>query len=126
MTDANPPKPPPGLIANGPGKRLWLSVTERFEPEPDELLVLESACRTADELFRLDRELRKATTLETRGYRRQSRANPLLKEARQHRLLLSRLLAQLGLESSSPAASRSAAARKLALVRWNGRGDLAG
>lgn len=114
---------PSGL--RSPGKRLWLSTLEVFEPSEDEAALLESACRHLDELREIERALRRAPVM-VEGSRGQQRTNPLLGEARQHRLALARLLGVLGLEEGAEdgrGVTRSSEARKLALVRWHGKGQ---
>jgi hypothetical protein len=64
---------------------------------PGELAVLEQACRTADELDRLDKAVRALPDLVVSGSMGQPRMHPLLNEARGHRLLLERLVGALAL-----------------------------
>lgn len=86
---AEKPKAPPRLGADG--RRLWHSIVDTFDLRPDELLVLEKACRTADDSARLDRALADGPLMVT-GSTGQQRHNPLLHEARQTRALLAALL----------------------------------
>ena len=86
---------PSGLRAAG--KRLWAAVAESFVLNPGELAVLEQACRTADELDRLERAVRQLDSLTTTGSTGQIKPHPLLAEARAHRLLLERLVGALAL-----------------------------
>ena len=88
-------KTPAGLRAAG--KRLWAAVAESFVLNPGELAVLEQACRTADELDRLDKAVRALPDLVVSGSMGQPRMHPLLNEARAHRLLLERLVGALAL-----------------------------
>jgi hypothetical protein len=48
-----PPKAPTGLRAAG--KRLWVAVANKYVLTPAEVSVLVEACRTSDELDRLER-----------------------------------------------------------------------
>jgi hypothetical protein len=114
------PRPPSGLLPRGPGRRLWRDVLSAHDGGPDELLVLEAACRLADELSRLEAELAVSPVL-VEGSKGQSKPNPLFAEARNHRLALSRLLNSLGLhEVPNDARAKSAAGRKMALIRHYG------
>lgn len=60
-----------------------------------ELAMLEQACRTSDELDRLERAVRQLTELTVRGSTGQTKAHPLLEEVRRHRVLLERLTGAL-------------------------------
>ena len=56
------------------------------------------------------------------GSRGQLKPNPLIAEARSHRLVLNKLLTSLGLTDAVEEAQRSAAARRMALQRWRRTG----
>jgi hypothetical protein len=86
---------PSGLRAAG--KRLWAAVAESFVLNPGEFAMLEQACRTADELDRLERAVRALPDLVTTGSTGQLKPHPLLAEVRAHRLLLERLTTALNL-----------------------------
>jgi hypothetical protein len=90
-----PFKPPVGLKT--PGKRLWAAVAEEYVLTPAELAVLAEACRTVDELDRLERAVRKLPELTTIGSMGQVRPHPLLNEVRLHRQLFERLANSLNL-----------------------------
>ncbi|MBI4498197.1 MAG: hypothetical protein HY689_09890 [Chloroflexi bacterium] len=112
------PKPPTGLKAAG--RKLWQAITADFELRADELTLLEAACRLTDELAAMEKELRGAPVM-VPGSRGQQRPNPLLAEARQHRLALGRLLAQLGIDDADAeqrGRARSNAGRTMARLRW--------
>ncbi len=117
--------PPAGLQAAG--KRLWRSVLDEYELRVDEAAVLESACRTADYIVRLDEALVDADLI-SRGSMGQDREHPLLAEARQQRALLARLLQQLKLADLEERAgapgigNNSVKARAAARARWGVRG----
>jgi len=115
-----PPRAPNGLSTAG--RRLWRAVLGGFELRPDECVLLEAACRLADETAALEAAL-KAAPATVPGSKGQQRPNPLYAEARAHRLALGRLLAQLGLADADDdaGARRSSAARRMALRRWSGR-----
>jgi hypothetical protein len=86
-------KPPTGLKA--PGKQLWAAVATKYVLTPAELEMLGQACRTADELDRLERAVRQLSELTVRGSTGQPKAHPLLEEVRRHRVLLERLTGAL-------------------------------
>jgi hypothetical protein len=88
-------RPPTGLKA--PGKRLWAAVATKYVLTPAELEMLGQACRTSDELDRLERAVRNLSDLTTAGSTGQLKPHPLLEEVRRHRLLLERLTGALNL-----------------------------
>src|SRR5215203_588347 len=88
-------RPPSGLKASG--KRLWLSVFDRYVLTAADVEMLGQACRTADELDRLERAVRALPELTTAGSTGQIKPHPLLAEVRAHRLLLERLTGALNL-----------------------------
>lgn len=91
------PKPPkaPGRLA-APGRSLWRRITGDYELDARELVVLEAACRQADDIFRLEKLLddQGMTVIGSQG---QARLNPAFTELRQGRLALSKLLDALAL-----------------------------
>lgn len=120
--DANPlPDPPVELGVRG--AELWRSVLEEHELRPDEMRVLEDACREVDLIELLEDAVRGAP-LTARGSQGQPVANPLIQELRQHRGLVARLLGSLKLSSEAQeerdGRSRSAQARRAALTRHHG------
>lgn len=68
-----PPKPPTGLKT--PGRRLWIAVAEPYVLTPAELQMLAEACRTADELDRLERAVRALPELIVSGSTGQPKAH---------------------------------------------------
>ena len=62
-----------------------------------EVEMLGQACRTADELDRLERAVRALSELTVQGSMGQPKPHPLLAEVRAHRLLLERLTTALAL-----------------------------
>lgn len=80
------------------GRRLWSAVTADYELEVHELLLLEQACRAADQLDRLAEEAagQPVTVTNVKGDRV---THPAIVESRQQGLALSRLLASLRLPS---------------------------
>lgn len=98
------------------GRRLWKAVTKDYKLRPDELIVLENACRTVD----LIAEMQEAMTgepLVTSGSKGQEREHPLLSELRQQRTFLTRALAQLRLPDVGGVASINQH-RHAAQSRW--------
>jgi hypothetical protein len=117
-------RPPSGLKA--PGRRLWAAVVVPYVLTPAELEMLGQACRTSDELDRLEKAVRALSELTTTGSTGQLKPHPLLEDVRRHRLLLERLTSALNLpddteEVGTRAGSRHA--RKAAEGRWRKRTD---
>lgn len=109
---------PSGLKAKG--SALWDSVVPAYELKSDEFRVLESACRTLDEITRLERALATAPVMVV-GSRGQEIANPLFGEVARHRALLARLVKQLDLPYPDAKPGRSALSEKRAAAantRW--------
>jgi hypothetical protein len=103
------------------GRALWRRILTVYELREDELTILASACRVADDLDRLEAELRRSPTL-VAGSTGQLQPNRLFNEVRQGHLALSRLLAQLGLgELEDARVSRSSAGHRLAKLRWSSK-----
>ena len=114
------PKPPKGL--ESAGKALWRAIVSdlpsNFEFSARELRQLELAARQADAVAGLEAAIDREGIV-TRGSRGQQRLNPLVAEARQGRLAVSRLIGELALpdtgsdlqKSSSKRSSRAAHAR---------------
>src|SRR5512133_3567443 len=86
-------RPPSGL--KSAGRRLWAAVVSKYVLTPAELANLAEACRTKDELDRLERAVRALPDLTTTGSTGQPKVHPLLAEVRAHRQLLERLTAAL-------------------------------
>lgn len=126
MSDSAEDRAGPGpdeLDLRAAGRRLWADVVDRFDLGPDELAALREACRCLDELD----DLRAATRpdqLTVEGSAGQPRANPLLAEIRQLRVVLCQLLERLGLpagdedQGMTPAQKR---AHRAAQQRWRDR-----
>ncbi len=114
------------------GKRLWRAITAEYELAAHELAILESACREADLIARLEAAAKDAP-LTVKGSMGQTVASPYVTELRQHRTTQANLLKSLRLpehpsdedehEYIAPVRrmTRSEAGRKAALARW-GRG----
>ena len=80
---------------------------------PAEISILAEACRTADELSRLERAVRALPSLVTVGSVGQEKAHPLLEEVRWHRVLLERLVASLALPDDEDERGRTPARNML-------------
>lgn len=109
---------PEGLSSEA--RELWAAISAGYQLRPDELRVLEDACRTVDVIERLEEALRDAP-LVVDGSKGQVAVNPLVSEIRQHRQVLRSLLGALRLpdeDDARPALSGSTAARQLAMQRW--------
>lgn len=108
------------------GRRLWDDVTSSYSLRPDEVAVLEQACRELDLVGQLERELDGADLL-VPGSRGQQIAHPLLGEVRQHRTTLRQLLRQLKLPDGDggggDGGQRSTQAREAAYARWRRGGQ---
>jgi hypothetical protein len=89
-------KVPSGL--NASGTKLWRAVTDDYELEVHEELLLLEACRCADRLDRLASDSKDAS-LTVANCRGDQVAHPSLVESRQQAVVLSRLLASLRLPS---------------------------
>jgi hypothetical protein len=120
-------KAPPGLRAAG--RCLWRTISAEYELREDERQALAAACRTADEIKRLEDALTDApATVE--GSTGQTRVHPLFAEVRAHRLALAKLLQAVGLPSEElpgqdiTGTARSSAARQLARRRWGQAGGV--
>lgn len=105
------------------GRRLWREVVAGYELRPDELVLLERAARTLDDVRRLEDALDGAP-LTVPGSMGQTRANPLLVELRGMRALLAALLKQLALPdlgagAQSDEMTPTRKARKAARARWD-------
>jgi hypothetical protein len=87
----------PGGLSMG-GTRLWKSIAAQFGLEEYEKFVLLQACRCADRLDSMAKEL-VASTLTVTNYKGDEVVHPLIAESRQQSLTLARLLASLRVPS---------------------------
>jgi hypothetical protein len=91
---------------------------------PGERALLVEACRTADELGRLEKAVRALPELTVEGSTGQPRAHPLFAEVRAHRQLLERLTSALALPDVDEEVGAGRAqkhAKRAAAVRWRSR-----
>jgi hypothetical protein len=120
-----PSKPVPSGL-DVAGKALWRSISSGYAFRPDELAVLEDACRTKDTIAAMERAwTADGRPMTTHGSRAQLVAHPLLTELRQYRAALALLLKQLKLPDEGEtdfAGIRSAKSRAAAQARWAKRG----
>lgn len=102
------------------GSAMWTAVAGKYGLRPDELRILEDACREIDLIDRLEAEQRDAPLM-VKGSQGQKVASPLASELRQHRSVLRALLNNLKLpdESGRAAADVSRKARAAASARWS-------
>lgn len=119
---AKPASMPTGLGRRG--SSFWRRVTREYVLRPDELAVLEHACRTVELVALLEAAIKTDGTMVT-GSTGQIIVNPAFIEVRQQRQLLSQLLARIGLtDTGLPATGKvgtgdvSAKARAAANARW--------
>lgn len=98
MTDtAEIPKAPRGLKPRG--RTFWKELHAAFDltQDPHRRVIAEDACREIDLIDRLQKIVDDAEDIRVRGSQGQPVAMPELAELRQHRALLSQLLARLAL-----------------------------
>lgn len=112
---------PAKLAAKGRG--LWRQIVDGYDLRPDEVRVLEDACREADLIERLEEQLRGADLM-VRGSQGQLVASPLVSELRQHRATLTQMLKALKLPDTDSQARQKAEldsqqARAAARARWD-------
>ncbi len=118
MPDPRPRPVPKGL--QPAGRKLWRSVVSVYVLRPDDLVLLESACKTVDLIAELEAAM-VDEPLVTKGSMGQLREHPLLSETRQQKALLGRQLAQLKLPDERPeggAAPKVNAQREGGFSRW--------
>lgn len=105
------------------GAAFWRSVVDVYELSEAESALLLECCRLLDETELLAAAVR-AEGVTVEGSAGQPRAHPALAELRQLRIALSRLLAQLDLETEDGSSLPSLAtlkARRAAEARWRTR-----
>lgn len=118
------PRAPSGLKATG--KRLWAQVTNGLTFRPDELAILDQACRVADQVAALERVLAKSKSM-IPGSTGQQVLHPAIAELRLQRSTLSTLLARLDIPEADGDLSEwdgltaSQRARRAARARWDHR-----
>ncbi|WP_156763823.1 hypothetical protein [Mycobacterium sp. 852002-50816_SCH5313054-b] len=108
---------PRGL--NSRGRAFWKAVTERYEMNPAEALILHELCRVADELDRVDSELKIAGELVVNGSTGQPRAHPLLAVRVELEKTADVLSRRLALPDDRLAVKRSNNAAQAGKARWS-------
>src|ERR1044072_9309200 len=91
MPDSRPQPAPKGLTARG--RKLWRQVLSEYTLRPDELVLLENACRTVDLIADLEAAMI-GEPLVTTGGMGQAREHPLLSGARMQRTYLGQTLSR--------------------------------
>lgn len=114
MPDSRSPAAPKGLHSRA--RRLWKEVVSAYQLRPDELILLETACKTVGVVADLEDALA-GQPLTTKGSMGQERENPLLSELRLQRVALNRTLAQLNLPDQDGSAEMNPH-RAGAMSRW--------
>jgi len=99
---------PDGLAASG--EALWSAVTGEYELSEHELALLRQAAETLDAIDRLQAALTADEVIETAPQGR--RVHPALPELRQQRIVLARLLAQLGVPAGDEDETATAGQRR--------------
>jgi hypothetical protein len=113
----NKPRTPPNLSEKS--GRFWRDVVGQYSLRPDELRILQDACRECDLIDMLRKEMARAP-LYMKGSQGQTCVNPVITELRLHRATLAALLKQLKLpdEMDRVQVPRSVGARAAAQIRW--------
>ena len=102
------------------GRGLWEALSDAFDFDPQELALLEVACRQADDVSELEAVIvRDGYTVP--GSAGQQRLNGAVSEVRQGRLALGRLLGQLALpnEDGRVLTAKQRQAKRAADARWS-------
>lgn len=118
MTDD--PLPPPGGL-EAAGRQVWTSMMNAAIFDTAEAIVLETACKTADVIARLEGVVALEGVLAA-GSQGQQRVHPALAELRLSRAMLAGLLVKLApsSESSGKPFNASEHGRAAARARWSG------
>jgi hypothetical protein len=114
MTEISRIPAPAGLERRG--RRLWRDVSSAYKLRPDELVLLETACKCVDLIDRLETEMA-GQPLTVVGSAGQQREHPLLSEQRLQRTLLRQSLSQLKLPDLREGAAVNQN-RAAGMTRW--------
>ncbi len=118
----DPKKTPPPAGLGSAGAAQWSSITSAYQLRPDELTVLEDACRTSDMIVALTEAwVEDGSPMTTRGSMGQLVIHPLIAELDKHRKSRAAFLRQLRLPDmdEAPVANQQRAAVS---SRWQQRG----
>lgn len=122
MTTKKPTRHTPAGLSQKTGA-WWRKVTGDYVLRPDELVVLEKACRAMDRIAVMESELGNAVT--ATGSMGQVVVHPLIAEIRAHEAQVATLLRSLKMpdlpagETAPDAQPRSTKARAAAQSRWS-------
>lgn len=129
-------KPPTPTLLGKHGRKLWRSLTDKYDFDPWEVPIVEAACRQRDDIALLEDHLREHGIL-TRGSTGQVRLDQAVTEVRLARRALAGLLAALkipaeeaepGTPAGKPLDWKGRRAQGAANTRWHNhrrrRGDL--
>lgn len=114
------PSAPSGLGKSGTS--LWSSIAGKYALRPDEVTVLEDACRTADMLAALTEAwVEDGSPMTTKGSMGQLVIHPLIAEIDKHRKSRAAFLRQLALPDAdaTPVENQH---RSAAQAKWSARG----
>ena len=114
------PTAPSGLGKSG--MSLWSSIAGKYALRPDEVTVLEDACRTADMLAALTEAwVEDGSPMTTKGSMGQLVIHPLIAEIDKHRKSRAAFLRQLALPDAdaTPVENQH---RSAAQAKWSARG----
>jgi hypothetical protein len=101
------------------GSALWRTIASKYQLRPDELAVLEDACRTADTIAALESAWAEdGTPMTTRGSMGQLVIHPLIGELRAQRNARAALLRQLKLPDDPTGEVATNQNRDAATASW--------
>ena len=103
------------------GAALWASIADDYDLRPDELRILEHACRETDLIALMQEEL-SVSPLMTTGSMGQPVVHPFVSELRQHRTVLAALLRSLKLPDADDGAPAVNQQRQAGAASWAKRG----
>ena len=117
---SKPKIPAPDALADT-GKRVWETVTSKYDLRPDELLTLEDACAASDMIASLSQAWNdEGRPLTTKGSMGQQVIHPLIGEIRTQRAARNAIWRQLKLpdDAESDASGETNQHRSAAQSKW--------